>query len=175
MAPWTQEAALQQRRGALACNCRTHPPITFPPPKATRQDRAGLGFINRQLRQPLDNSPGDESPSAGVRKPGQWSEGFLWLFTLSLPVVAPQTWTCTETDAKRPEETKRFVFCRRVPQPVLINNHYRLPSPQSVDDMNVGPKGRSGGAPPHPQAPCHTLEEWALDPPGDQAGRLLLG
>ena len=112
-----------------------------------------MGFIDRQRRQPLDNSPGDESPSAGVRKPGQWSEGFLWFFTLSLPVVAPQTWTCTETDAKRPEETKRFVFCRRVPQPVLINNHYRLPSPQSVDDMNVGPKGRSGGVPPHPEAP----------------------
>ena len=32
--PWTQEATLQQRRGALACNCRTHPPITFPPPEA---------------------------------------------------------------------------------------------------------------------------------------------
>ena len=110
--PWTEEATLQQRRGALACNCRTHPPITFPPPEATRQDRAGLGFINRQLREPLDNSPGDESPSAGVRKPGQWSEGFLWFFTLSLPVVAPQTWRCTETDAKRPEEMNRFVFCR---------------------------------------------------------------
>ena len=111
--PWTEEATLQQRRGALACNCRTHPPITFLPPEATRQDRAGLGFINRQLREPLDNSPGDESPSAGVCKPGQWSEGFLWFFTLSLPVVAPQTWRCTETDAKRPEETDRFiVFCR---------------------------------------------------------------
>ena len=114
--PWTQEATLQQRRGALACNCRTHPPITFPPPKATRQDRAGLGFINRQLRQPLDNSPGGESPSAGVRKPGQLSEGILWFLTLSLPVVAPQTWTCTETDTKRPEEMNRFVFCRRVSQ-----------------------------------------------------------
>ena len=117
VAPWSVEATLQQRRGALACNCRTHPPITFPPPEATRQDRAGLGFINRQLREPLDNSPGDESPSAGVRKPGQWSEGFLWFFMLSLPVVAPQTWRCTETDAKRPEEMDRFIaFCRRFPQ-----------------------------------------------------------
>ena len=39
----------------------------------------------------------------------------------------------------------------------------------------MGPKGRSGVAPPYPKSPCHTLEEWAPVPPGDQAGRLLLG
>ena len=129
VAPWTQEATLQQRRGALACNCRTHPPITFPPPKATRQDRAGLGFINRQLRQPLDNSPGDESPSAGVRKPGQWSEGFLWFFTLSLPVVTPQTWRCTETDAKGLKRRTCLSSVEEFPSSCLISSHYRLPSP----------------------------------------------
>ena len=43
VAAWTEEATLQQRRGMLACNCRTHPPITFPPPVAIRQPgRVGI-------------------------------------------------------------------------------------------------------------------------------------
>ena len=131
--------------------------------------------MNRQPRQPLDNSPSEESPNAGVFKLGQWLEGFLWFFTVSLPVVAPQTWMCTETDAKGLKRRTDLLSSADFPAPFLINNHYRLPSPPSVDDTNVGLKGRSAGAPPHSQAPCHTLGDWAPVPPGVQTGRLLLG
>ena len=41
--------------------------------------------------------------------------------------------------------------------PTLINNHYRLLLSQFLDTMNVGAKGRSGDAQPHPRALCHTL------------------
>ena len=56
------------RGGALAHNSQTHTPITVPPPEATRQDRVSFWFINRQLRQLLDDSLRDGSLITGVRK-----------------------------------------------------------------------------------------------------------
>ena len=54
------------RGGVLAHNSQTHTPITVPAPEATRQDGVCFWFINRPLRQLLDDSLQDGSLITGV-------------------------------------------------------------------------------------------------------------
>ena len=71
------------RGGALAHNSQIHTPITVPTPEATRQDRVSFWFINRQLRQLLDDSLRDGSLITGVRKQ---DHGQVW-FSVDLHVI----------------------------------------------------------------------------------------
>ena len=105
--------------------------------------------------------------------------GSQLIYTVYLASGAPQTWKLLlhpETDTKLPKETLRFTFFCRKKKSVntYLNNHYRLLLSQFLDTMNVGPKGRSGDAQPHPQALCHTLGNPVPVPPklgpGGQVG-----
>ena len=83
------------RGGALAHNSQTHTPITVPPPEVTRQDRVRFWFINRQLRQLLDDSVGNKSLITGVRNQ---DSGQVW-FSVDLHIIFG---SCCSTNAEAP-------------------------------------------------------------------------
>ena len=92
------------------------------------------------------------------------------IYTVYLAPGAPQTWKLLlqpDKDTKLPKDALRFTFFRRknLSTPTLINNHHSLLLSQFLDTMNVGPKGRSGDAQPHPRALCHTLGNPVPVPP----------
>ena len=83
------------RGGALAHNSQTHTPTTVPPPEVTRQDRVRFWFINRQLRQLLDDSLQDGSLITGVRNQ---DSGQVW-FSVDLHIIFG---SCCSTNAEAP-------------------------------------------------------------------------
>ena len=111
----TKEVSLQQR-GALAHNRQIHTPITVPSPEATRQDRVHFWFINRQLRQLLDDSLGNGSLITGVRSQ---DSGQVW-FSVDLHIIfgfwCPTNMEASfapDKDTKLPKDALRFTFFRR--------------------------------------------------------------
>ena len=105
------------RGGALAHNSQIHTPFTFPPPEATRQERVSFWFINRRLRQLLDDSLWDWSLFTGVRNQdsGQvWFSADVHILFGSCCSTNAEAPFAPETDTKLPKETLRFTFfCRR--------------------------------------------------------------
>ena len=104
------------RGGALAHNSQIHTPITVPPPEATRQDRISFWFINRQLRQLLDDSLWDGSLITGVRSQ---DSGQVW-FSVDLHIIfgfwCPTNMEASfapDKDTKLPKDALRFTFFRR--------------------------------------------------------------
>ena len=83
------------RGGALAHNSQTHTPTTVPPPEVTRQDRVRFWFINRQLRQLLDDSLQDGSLITGVRNQ---DSGQVW-FSVDLYIIFG---SCCSPNAEAP-------------------------------------------------------------------------
>ena len=104
------------RGGALAHNSQIHTPFTFPPPEATRQERVSFWFINRRLRQLLDDSLWDWSLFTGVRNQdsGQvWFSADVHILFGSCCSTNAEAPFAPETDTKLPKETLRFTFFRR--------------------------------------------------------------
>ena len=131
------------------------------------------------MRQLLDDSLGDGSLITGSEARIVDTSGSQLIYILYLAPGAPQMWKLLlhpEAETKWPKETTRFTFfCRKnLSTPILINNHYRLPLSQFLDNISVGPEGRSGGAQAHPRALCHTLGNPVPVPPtlgpGGQVG-----
>ena len=73
-------------------NSQTHTPITFPPPEATGKDRVSFWFINRQVRQLLDDSLGDGSLITGSEARTVDTSGSQLIYILYLAPGAPQIW-----------------------------------------------------------------------------------
>ena len=106
--------------------------------------------------------------------------GSQLIYTLYLAPAAPQIRKlfCTQRQIpnglKRPRDLLSSAE-KNLSTPTLINNHYRLLLSQFLDTMNVGPKGRSGDAQPHPRALCHTLGNPVPVPPKLGPGGLVGG
>lgn len=105
------------------------------------------------------------------QKPGQWTSlvlswftHYIWLLLLHKHGSSFCTQRQIPNCLKRPWDLLSSVE-KNLSTPTLINNHYRLLLSQFLDTMNVGPKGRSGDAQPHPRALCHTLGNPVPVPP----------
>ena len=121
----TKEVSLQQR-GALAHNRQTHTPITVPSPGATRQDRVSFWFINRQLRQLLDDSLGNGSLITGVRNQDRaqvWFSVDLHIIFGSCCSTNAEAPFAPDTDTKLPNETLRFTFFYREKKKKSVNSY----------------------------------------------------